>query len=236
MSAVSFAALDAAGLSLQAVFDVAALPAAVRATLAPVDPVGRYRQLLLVGHGGRRLWECLQAQAPAGDDPIDDYSVATVRAWFADQLPGRAFELLYPGPVPLGLQALGEAAGWHHRSPFRVGINATWGSWFAYRVVALADAALTPTPPLPGASPCDACSATPCIVACPADALRGDAFSLPRCLAYRQQPDSRCALTCIARTRCPVRPEHRYDDAQIAHSYSRSLAMIRRYAAGGDAP
>jgi hypothetical protein len=27
-----------------------------------------------------------------------------------------------------------------------------------------------------------------------------------------------------------VRPEHRYDDAQIAHSYSRSMAMIEAFA------
>jgi len=47
-------------------------------------------------------------------------------------------------------------------------------------------------------------------------------------VAYRKQPDSRCRITCVARTSCPVRPEHRYDDAQIAHSYSRSMAMIEK--------
>jgi hypothetical protein len=69
----------------------------------------------------------------------------------------------------------------------------------------------------------------PCIAACPAGALDAPEFSLQKCLAYRQQPDSRCRITCVARTRCPARPEHRYDDAQIAHSYSRSLAMIEAW-------
>lgn len=223
MSAVDFSALDRAGLNLRAVFDLAALPAGTRAGL---DPERRYRQLILFGHGGRTLWEQVQAAGPSSGHPIDDFSVATVRAWFARQLPGRLFSIVYPGDAPIGLQALGKLAGWHHESPFRVGINAAWGTWFAYRAVALADTALAPTPPTPGASPCLACAEPPCVSACPAGALEAREFSLPRCVSYRRRPDSRCRATCIARTSCPVRTEHRYADAQIAHSYSRSLRMI----------
>jgi epoxyqueuosine reductase QueG len=83
-----------------------------------------------------------------------------------------------------------------------------------------------------GESPCASCAEQPCITACPAGALDEREFSLQKCIAYRKQPDSRCRITCIARTSCPVCPEHRYDDAQIAHSYSRSLAMIESLAAG----
>jgi epoxyqueuosine reductase len=226
MNAVDFSALDAAGLNLQAVFDLAALPAEMRAAL---DPQGAYRRLILVGHGGRTLWERVQATGLASDDPIDDFTRATVRAWLGAQLPGCAHALVYPGDAPVGLQALGRLAGWHHESPFRVGVNAAWGSWFAYRAVLLVDADLPVTPALAGESPCAACAGQPCVSACPADALREREFSLAKCIAYRRQPDSRCRVTCVARTSCPVRPEHRYDDAQIAHSYSRSLAMIERW-------
>lgn len=226
MSAVDFSALDAAGLNLQAVFDLAALPAEMRAAL---DPQGAYRRLILVGHGGRTLWERVQVAGLTSDDPIDDFTRATVRAWLAVQLPGRAHALVYPGDAPVGLQALGRLAGWHHESPFRVGVNAAWGSWFAYRAVLLVDADLPVTPALAGKSPCAACAGQPCVSACPADALREREFSLAKCIAYRRQADSRCRVTCVARTSCPVRPEHRYDDAQIAHSYSRSLAMIERW-------
>lgn len=226
MSVVDFSALDRAGLNLRAVFDLAALPAGMREQL---DPGRCYRQLLLLGHGGRTLWQQVQAAGLVSADPIDDFCVATVRAWFAAQLPTQAFSIVYPGDTPIGLQALGTLAGWHHESPFRVGINDAWGSWYAYRVVVLADTALEPTSPLPGTSPCVACADQPCVPACPAGALADRDFSLAKCITYRRQPESCCKLTCVARSACPVRREHRYDEAQIAHSYSRSLAMIEKY-------
>jgi len=225
-AAVDYALLDEAGLHLRAVFDVAALPAEIR---NPLAAAARFRQLILIGHGGRTLWERVKVAGLQSEHPIDDFTRATVGRWLAEQLPGVAHELIYPGDGPIGLQALGQLAGWHHDSPFRVGVNADWGSWFAYRAVVLADSDLPPTPPVAGESPCAACAGQPCVSACPADALREREFSLAKCIAYRRQPDSRCRVTCVARTSCPVRPEHRYDDAQIAHSYSRSLAMIERW-------
>lgn len=226
MSTVDFSALNAAGLNLQAVFDLAALPAEMRAAL---DPAHGHRQLILIGHGGRTLWQRVQAARLAGGHPIDQFTVATVAAWLSAQLPGCACEIIYPGEAPLGLQALGRLAGWHHESPFRVGVNARWGSWFAYRAVVLADTSLPTTPPMNEGSPCVVCLDEPCVAACPAGALDERDFSLQKCIAYRRQPDSQCRVTCVARTSCPVRPEHRYDDAQIAHSYSRSLAMIEQW-------
>lgn len=226
VDAVDFGLLDEAGFLLRAVFDVAGFPEHVRATLGEAS---RFRQLILIGHGGRTLWECVKVAGLQSEHPIDDFTRATVGRWLAEQLPGVAHELIYPGDGPVGLQALGRLAGWHHDSPFRVGINAEWGSWFAYRAVVLADSDLPPTVPMAGESPCASCSAQPCVSACPADALSDADFSLQKCIAYRRQPDSRCRITCVARTSCPVRPEHRYDDAQIAHSYSRSMAMIEQF-------
>lgn len=230
MTRVDFSELDAAGLNLQAVFALAQLPAEMRASL---DPDGRYRRLILIGHGGRTLWERVKAAGLASEHPIDDFTIAAVTDWFAAQFPDSACALVYPGDGPVGLQALGRLAGWHHESPFRVGVNAEWGSWFAYRAVLLTDADLPPSAPVQGASPCVTCAGQPCVAACPAAALSDRDFSLRKCIAYRIQPDSRCRITCVARTRCPVRPEHRYDDAQIAHSYVRSLAMIEQWAASG---
>lgn len=218
--------LDAAGLNRQHVFDLASLPDDVRATLG--DTAG-FRQLILIGHGGRRLWECVQASGIGGEHPIDDYCVQTIGRWFADQLPGRTFRIVYPGDRPVGLQALGKLAGWHHASPFMVGIDEQWGSWYAYRAVVLADTDFCPFFPLDRSNPCLSCSAQPCIAACPAGALDDARFSLAHCASHRLQPDSVCALGCLARSACPVGSEHRYDEAQVRHSYSRSLAMLRRY-------
>ena len=90
----------------------------------------------------------------------------------------------------------------------------------------LVDTDLPATVPMSGESPCAGCADQTCVTACPAGALDECEFSLQKCIAYRRRPESRCRITCVARTSCPVRPEHRYTDAQIAHSYSRSLAMI----------
>ncbi len=231
MSAADFGALDAAGLNLQAVFDLASLPAEVTARLGPLGGLSR---LLLVGHGGQAMWRRLAAARASGAwpgaHPIDDYSLAAVRHWLAGNYPAARAEQVYP-PPPEGargvdLQALGALAGWHHPAPFMVGINAVWGPWFAYRVLMLTDAPLAPTRPLSGESPCASCSARPCVRACPAEAMAGGTFSLARCVRYRGQAGSACALTCRARLACPVKVEHRYGTEQLAHSYVESLRMI----------
>ena len=160
--------LNAAGLNRQFVFDLADLPEDIVAKLAP--QAGE-RQLILFGHAGRRLWECVQASGIGGDDPIDDYSVRTVKRWFAEQLPGQRCRILFPGEQPIGLQALGKLAGWHQPSPIMVGVDVEWGSWYAYRAVAIADTDFTPSPPLHERSPCPACAPRTCIATCPADAL-----------------------------------------------------------------
>ena len=220
------ALLNAAGLNLLAVFDIAGLPDAIRATL----PEGK-RQLILIGHGGPRLWAAVQAAGINGtksEHPIDDFTVVTVRRWAAVHFGGAKFEILYPGDAPVGLQVLGRLAGWHHDTPFMVGINATWGPWFAYRAALVTDTDFAPTAPMTGTSPCQSCAAKPCITACPPGAA-GERFDLKGCIDHRCSKGSTCAETCLARLACPVRPEHRYPVEQIRHSYGRSLADLVRY-------
>lgn len=224
--ALPAAFLNEAGLNRQHVFDLSALPADLAGRL---EVQAGERQLILFGHGGRRLWQCVQASGIAGENPIDDYSVQTVARWFADCLPGHRYRLLFPGDQPIGLQALGELAGWHQPSPIMVGVDREWGSWYAYRAVVVADTDLQPSAPLVNRSACPACQAQPCIAACPAGALRDGRFDLETCSRFRLQPESPCSHGCLARQACPVGSQHRYDAAQIEHSYSRSLAVIRRY-------
>lgn len=218
--------LNERGLNRQFIFDLDTLPAAICSQLMP--QAGE-RQLILFGHGGRRLWECVKADGLNGEHPIDDYSIRTVERWFAEQAPGHRYRILFPGDKPIGLQALGKLAGWHHPSPIMVGVDREWGSWYAYRAAVIADTDFAPSLAEQGRSPCPSCSARPCVAACPADALNGGKFDLERCSRYRLQPESRCAHGCLARQACPVGSQHRYDDAQIMHSYSRSLAVIRQY-------
>jgi hypothetical protein len=218
------AALDAAGLNRQHVFDLADLPADVTATLGDTT---RFRQLILIGHGGRRLWEQVCAEGSDSEHPIDDFVVRTLTAWFGEVAPGRAFRIIYPGATAVGLQRLGLLAGWHHPAPFMVGIDPGWGTWWAYRAAIVADTGFRPSPAVDRNNPCAGCGDRPCVAACPAGAMDGGRFALPRCLDYRRRPDSACTFTCLARVACPVGSDHRYEPAQLAHSYGRSLAMLQ---------
>lgn len=233
MTAGDFGALERVGLNLQAVFDIAALPEGLRTRLASLaDDPDRYRQLILIGNAGPTLWASVKAARLDSTDPIDDFSTRAVDEWFAAHYGNTPSQHLYPGDAPLDLQSLGRLAGWHHASPFKIGINARWGTWFAYRVALLAGTGIAPTPVSQGESPCNRCSAKPCTTACPANAMESGDFDLPRCIAYRRRAGSACAQTCLARISCPVGTRHRYDEEQIRHGYGNSLRMIEWYAAG----
>ena len=229
MPEADFAALDAVGLNLHAVFALDQLPDALR---NECDPARNYSQLILIGNGGRAMWQAILREGGRSADPIDDFSVREVRRWLAAQASGRSYEIVYPGERLVGLQSLGECAGWHFASPFMVGINERWGTWFAYRVAVLANTDFEPTRPVPGESPCTACRPRPCVSACPGKAIEDSGFNLADCVRYRLRADSACQTTCMARLACPVRAEHRYDDEQIRHAYTISLRFIEQYQGG----
>lgn len=226
------AQLDEAGLNRQHVFDLSQLPPEL---LAPLCVGGHERQLILFGHAGRRLWERVQAEAARSAHPIDEYSMRTVEDWIAQAAPGARFRFVYPRGLPsgqhVGLQRLGMLAGWHHASPFMVGVDAKWGSWFAYRAAILTDTSLPASPTDDHGHPCTDCDAKPCIQVCPARALDSGSMNAPACHQYRLSQNSACALGCLARQACPVGAEHRYDQSQIRHSSAGSLAAIRKLVA-----
>ncbi len=224
--------LNNAGLNCHAVFDIAALTPEVRELLTVRCPqAASYRQLILIGHGGTAFWQALQATGRAlkrneTGHPVDEFTVETVQQFLQTEYAGIAYEIVYPGSYTVSLQELGKLAGWHHPSPFMVGINATFGSWFAYRAVVLANTDLPATKTVQTESPCTSCSEKPCISNCPAHALDDGQFNLITCVSYRQQTDSLCKNTCIARTSCPVASEHKYSEAQINYHYGRSMTVI----------
>lgn len=226
------------GLNLHAVFDLAQLPPALLATLGLDDEkLACFRQLILLGHLGRDFWDALQRRGMHGTDPVDQFVAERVAAWMADTLPGQAWQQVFPGPAPVGLQRLGQLAGWHQASPFWVGVDAEWGSWFAYRAVLLADTALPVTPRREAGSPCDSCVDPSCVSACPAGALSGErgalgagaTSGLRACLDHRKLPGSSCQDRCLARHACPAGERYRYTDGQTAYHYLQSLRFIREH-------
>jgi hypothetical protein len=224
------AMLNSAGLNRQAVFNLAALPTEVAASVrAGCTPSRAWRQLILIGHAGRTLWDAVTASGVRSQDPIDDFTVRTVRQWFARCHARNAFEILYPGTQAVGLQRLGQLAGWHHASPFMVGIDEKWGTWYAYRALIVADTNFEPSTPAEGEHPCNACEHRICIASCPAGAMDGGQFDLAKCVAHRKLEGSSCRSTCLARVSCPVGSAHRYCDEQIRHTYLGSMRAIERY-------
>jgi epoxyqueuosine reductase len=221
------AALDRCGLNRHAVFDLADLPGDIVGSIAS-DTAG-YRQLILIGHGGKALWESVTKSGIGGADPIDEFTLRTVRQWMAEFQPDHRYAILYPGPQPVALQRLGALAGWHHASPFMLGIDAEWGTWYAYRAIVLANTHFAPSPVVDRISPCATCQTRPCIAACPAASMADGTFSLQKCVAWRKQADSPCAFTCLARLACPVGSDHRYCIEQLAHTYSISLQTIKEH-------
>lgn len=227
------ALLNDAGLNCHAVFSIEDLSVEVKATLFERCAQARdYRQLILIAHAGQQLWQSLNESAVDINDeahPIDTYTVDFVQRFLTSAHPTANYEIVYPGADTVSLQELGKLAGWHHDSPFMVGINAHFGSWFAYRALVLANTNLPVTQRNVSQSPCVTCVGTPCISACPPRALDDGKFNLDKCLAYRQQTNSQCENTCLARRACPVGSEHSYTDAQMQYHYGRSMKMIRLY-------
>ena len=228
------------GLNLQAVFYISDLPTFIVELLqAQLPDLDDYQQLILFAHGGKSLWRAfipsllLQQQldntTSVNAHPLDTYSTRIVSQYMHSELPLSRFRIIYPGSTPLPIQQLGELAGWHHPSPMRIGINTRWGSWFAYRVIVLSNTRLETTEPVCSQSPCDNCIDKVCISACPSGALDEGDFKLDQCISYRKKPVSPCALTCPARTSCPIGSEHRYYKEQLSFHYSHSLLSIKNH-------
>ncbi len=215
------------GLNLLHVFNISALPHSI------IDSLGlqqsKYQQLILVGHGGRKLWNFLPQTRPHPENRIDDFSQATITNWLNTAHPTLNYELVYPLSQTINLITLGQLAGWHHESPFKVGINSQWGTWFAYRAVILANSQFKVSPPFEPPSPCTSCQHKPCISHCPAGACESGSLNINTCINYRKQAESNCMNTCHARLSCPVQQKHRYTDAQLDYHYTESLKIINQF-------
>ncbi len=222
--------LNLNGLNLQHVFNLADLPSKMLQQLKFHNAdLKQYSQLILIGHAGQTLWDALPEESWLTENPIDNFTENSLKDYFKQQQPNANYKIIYPSTQPVGLQALGTLAGWHHPSPFMVGINNIWGSWFAYRAAVLANTTLTASDKLASHTPCNACHSKICIEVCPANACSLDSLDMKACLAYRRQVGSKCKKTCLARVACPVAKEHKYKKAQIQYHYGVSLKMIEAY-------
>lgn len=82
------------GLNLAAVFDCATLPTEISAMMQDV-PLDDYQRLVLLGHGGRRMWAVLQERGMAEIDPVDTYSTKLTREFIHTYLDSPKIDWLY---------------------------------------------------------------------------------------------------------------------------------------------
>lgn len=219
--------LSQKGLNIHAIINLKEIPEKILKDIANSGiNTHNYNQLIVIGHLGKGLWESVCSEIPESDNPIDGFVIQSVKEYFNKDHNSKRYEIIYPGEAVFDLQQLGEIAGWHYRSPFMLGINQIWGSWFAYRAIILSNTNFTETPALKTSSPCGGCVDKYCIAACPALALENLELNLQRCINYRKQDDSRCKTTCLARVSCPVGGEFRYCREQINYHYSVSMKAI----------
>lgn len=201
---------------------------------------GEHAGLLLLLSFGPRFGAATPYES-AGPDahPFDTRARALALA-FAQKAPLPGAELVYPGTKRLDLRAWLGAGRARHVSRLGVGIRPDSGPWLAVR------AALATTlsddqraflsrrfPPLsPDSSPCLSCEGTPCVSACPAQAVSEiGAFRVMDCVHERLREGSTCALRCHARLACPVGASYRYPESQLRYHYGISFRSLQKYIA-----
>jgi len=216
------------GLNLFSVFDLGNLPIRLYQQLSDnCSDLASFRQLILIGNGGRQFWRSLESSRKSPNNPVDDHSCSVVSQWLDSLTPLFKYRFIYPSTSNIDLQALGKLAGWHYQSPLLVGINNEWGTWFAYRAAILAESDFPVADDCRiETSPCLKCHSKPCLTGCPVNAVSEKSFSLKKCTEYRTRETSECRLTCLSRVSCPVGNIHRYTEAQINYHYSVSLQTI----------
>lgn len=228
MNEVELQELNKKGLNLQAILNIDELPESLIDNLKAIEPeLNLYSQVFLVGHAGKNLWRKVKNHIGKTRNPIDEHSANSVEQFLSKRTDVKKYKLIFPSNKPVGLQQLGIQAGWHYASPFRVGINKEWGSWFAYRAVALMRSEFK-TRKFESESPCISCTDQVCISACPVDALTKGDLSLETCMSYRMGDQSSCADRCLSRMACPIAEEHQYSLEQIQYHYQLSYRRIRK--------
>jgi hypothetical protein len=162
------------------------------------------RTVLLLGPSEPGFWPHLTLQPEWQDglpDPVDRWSRRVIGRLACD-LGAKALFPFGGAPYhPFHQWALRTGRVWD--SPVRLLVQADQGLMVSFRGAL----ALKETVPVPPAAPrpCDTCPA-PCLAACPAGALNGEGYDLPRCHAFLDRPEGNDCLTggCLVRRACPL--------------------------------
>jgi hypothetical protein len=218
-------ALDAAGLNLCGALSVVSYDSLVPAAWRTAALLPDARTALVVGSGGRALWDALRT-APEFDavsDTIDTYTARTLEILVGDLArAGHPSRALYPlerrGGAWADFVALARQAGLGVSSRLGLLLHPVYGPWLSIRAVLLTGLECPFGAPISEFDPCEGCAA-PCAEVCPGGAVGPEGISASVCYAA-QRTEPACALRCSARHACVLGAEHVYAAEAEAHHMS----------------
>lgn len=165
------------------------------------------RSLVMVGPRQPGFWPHLTASPEWQDGqkhPVDRWSRRIIGRLACD-LGGKAY-FPFGGPPyhPFYQWALRTGRCWD--SPVHLLVHEAQGLWVSYRgALALKQQVSFSV----GEKPCDSCVEKPCLTACPAGALTGAGYDVPRCHDWLDGAGQDCLSGgCLVRRACPVSKGH----------------------------
>ncbi len=172
--------------------------------------------VVVIGHAGPGLWERFSAERPAGPDPLDGWTRATLTPVAARF--GAVLVLPNDGRPYRPFQRWAMRAEAVHPSPLGLLIHPEHGLWHALRAALLFRDRRALPARAEAPSPCATCAGRPCLTTCPVDAFNGNSFAADRCAAHvRSAAGTDCREHgCRARRACPVGRERAWADEQQA--------------------
>ena len=161
------------------------------------------KTLLLLGPQEPGFWPHLKTtpEWASGPDPIDRWSRRVIGTLACDLGAKALFPFGGPPHHPFYKWALKSGRCWD--SPVRLLVHDAAGLFVSFRgALALKQAVDLPAAP---PRPCDACTAKPCLTACPVGALTGAGYDLPKCHTYLDTAPGQDCMTkgCAVRRACP---------------------------------
>ena len=185
--------------------------------------------VVLAGNAGPEMWQAFSAARDPSCELLDDWSKDTLVPL------ARTFnaKAVFPFQKPyLPFQRWAQKAEACHASPLGMFIHPDHGLWHGYRGALLLAEWLELPPADNRPSPCDTCSDTPCLKACPVTAFSESGYEVPACAQHLDSAaGADCmSLGCRARRACPEGEQARYVPAQA--NFHMEAFLKRRRADG----
>jgi hypothetical protein len=207
------ARIEAAGLAFRGAFHpTSADDPPLSATGGPAGTI------ILLGFAGPGDWPAFARSPEAADglpNALDQWSRRIVCA-LAEET-GAVPLFPFGGPPWLPFLRWARKAEPVHPSPLGLLIHPDWGLWHAYRGALAFTEKLDLPPPDTRPSPCERCTAKPCLTACPVGAFGAGGYDVPACKTHIGTPAGADCMTlgCRARRACPVGRPYAREEASF---------------------